>query len=73
MVLLPIASQNFLEKTSGHQANCNFLLGKKYDCFKLIEHIVQMQRLDTKKIAVKIHDCHENALAKSFEMSPHMI
>ena len=25
-----------------------------------------------KKIAGEIGDCHENALAKSFEMSPHM-
>ena len=28
---------------------------------------------DTKKIAGEIRGCHENALAKSFEMSPHMI
>jgi len=39
----------------------------------LPSHIVQIQRLGYKKIAGEITGCHEKALAKSFEMSPHMI
>ena len=35
-------------------------------------YIVQIQRLGYEKIAGEIQSCHENALAKSFEMSPHM-
>ena len=35
--------------------------------------IVQIQRLGyKKKVAGEIRGCHENAIAKSFEMSPHM-
>ena len=37
-----------------------------------IKHIVQIQRLGYKKIAGEIRGYHENALAKSFETSPHI-
>ena len=39
----------------------------------MMGHIVQMQMLGYKKIAGEIPGCQENALAKSFEISPHMI
>ena len=39
----------------------------------LLFHIGQIHRLGDEKIAGEIRGCYENALAKSFEMSPYMI
>ena len=39
----------------------------------MLPHIVQIQRLGYAKIAGEFRDCHENALAKGFETSPHSI